>query len=160
MEANSRRLMGLEKKKKVEEEWNNIYNSKHHLSRADFPSHFVFGVATSAYQVEGGSKEGGKGPSVWDSFSHTQGKICDGSTGDVTVDQYHRYKVHSTSRYHYYYSPIILFFDFYYLFLPLLWLSYYLLLLVSFTPLFSAWLFLLFTIVFPFLTDFDMLYLS
>lgn len=51
MEANSRRLMGLEKKKKVEEEWNNIYNSKHQLSSADFPSYFVFGVATSAYQV-------------------------------------------------------------------------------------------------------------
>ncbi|KAM3360441.1 hypothetical protein P3S68_020153 [Capsicum galapagoense] len=91
MEGNSRRLLGLEKKKAIEEEWKTIYSSKRQLSSADFPSNFIFGVATSAYQVEGGSKEGGKGPSIWDSFSHTPGKICDGSTGDMAVDQYHRY---------------------------------------------------------------------
>nr|XP_016445135.1 PREDICTED: beta-glucosidase 42-like isoform X2 [Nicotiana tabacum] len=90
--VNSRKLMGLEKKKKIEEEWNSIYSSKHQLSRSDFPPQFIFGVATSAYQVEGGSKEGGRGPSIWDSFSHTQGKICDGSTGDMAADQFHRYR--------------------------------------------------------------------
>ncbi|XP_057960576.1 beta-glucosidase 42 isoform X2 [Malania oleifera] len=60
--------------------------------RSHFPSDFVFGVATSAYQVEGACKEGGRGASIWDAFSHTKGKICDGSNGDISVDQYHRYK--------------------------------------------------------------------
>ncbi|KAH7542140.1 hypothetical protein FEM48_Zijuj02G0041700 [Ziziphus jujuba var. spinosa] len=62
------------------------------VSRTDFPPNFVFGVATSAYQVEGASKEGGRGPSIWDAFSHTDGKIRDKSNGDTAVDQYHRYK--------------------------------------------------------------------
>nr|BAO04177.1 hypothetical protein [Delphinium grandiflorum] len=62
------------------------------VSRNDFPPNFVFGVATSAYQVEGASKEGGRGDSIWDVFSHKEGKIIDGSTGDIAVDQYHRYK--------------------------------------------------------------------
>ncbi|XP_022144517.1 beta-glucosidase 42 [Momordica charantia] len=62
------------------------------LSRDDFPPNFFFGVATSAYQVEGAAEEGGRGPSIWDEFSHIKGKILDGSTGDVAVDQYHRYK--------------------------------------------------------------------
>ncbi|KAL6338495.1 hypothetical protein AAG906_020592 [Vitis piasezkii] len=65
-----------------------VYGS---VSRRDFPPDFLFGVATSAYQVEGASKEGNRGASIWDAFSHTQGKICDGSNGDVAVDQYHRY---------------------------------------------------------------------
>ncbi|GMH13049.1 hypothetical protein Nepgr_014890 [Nepenthes gracilis] len=62
------------------------------VTRTDFPSDFVFGVATSAYQVEGASKEGNRGASIWDAFSHTEGKILDGSNADVAVDQYHRYK--------------------------------------------------------------------
>ncbi|XP_062105138.1 beta-glucosidase 42 [Humulus lupulus] len=62
------------------------------VARADFPPNFVFGVATSAYQVEGASNEGGRGPSIWDAFSHTPGKILDGSNGDIAVDQYHKYK--------------------------------------------------------------------
>ncbi|XP_068664844.1 beta-glucosidase 42 [Aristolochia californica] len=62
------------------------------VSRSDFPPDFVFGVATSAYQVEGAAKEGGRGDSIWDVFSHTKGNILDGSNGDIAVDQYHRYK--------------------------------------------------------------------
>lgn len=62
------------------------------VSRSDFPPNFVFGVATSAYQVEGACSEGNRGPSIWDAFTHTEGKIADGGNGDVAVDQYHRYK--------------------------------------------------------------------
>ncbi|XP_015936955.1 beta-glucosidase 42 [Arachis duranensis] len=61
------------------------------VSRSDFPPDFVFGVATSAYQIEGACNEGGRGPSIWDAFSHTEGKILDKSNGDVAVDHYHRY---------------------------------------------------------------------
>ncbi|KAJ9176064.1 hypothetical protein P3X46_011414 [Hevea brasiliensis] len=63
------------------------------VSPSDFPPNFLFGVATSAYQIEGGCKEGGRGPNIRDAFSHTEGTILDGSNGDVAVDHYHCYKV-------------------------------------------------------------------
>lgn len=57
-----------------------------------FPGRFLWGVAASAYQVEGGAKEDGRGPSIWDTFSHTAGRTADGATGDVAIDHYHRYR--------------------------------------------------------------------
>ncbi|CAL9078619.1 unnamed protein product [Musa textilis] len=62
------------------------------VTRRDFPKDFVFGVATSAYQVEGARREGGKGDSIWDVFSEQKDNIKDRSNGDIAVDQYHRYK--------------------------------------------------------------------
>jgi beta-glucosidase len=58
----------------------------------EFPKNFVWGTATSSYQIEGGWMEGGKGWSIWDIFAHTPGKIIDGTTGDVACDHYHRYR--------------------------------------------------------------------
>ncbi len=56
-----------------------------------FPPGFLFGTATAAYQVEGAAAEDGRGPSVWDTFSHTPGRVANGDTGDVACDSYHRY---------------------------------------------------------------------
>lgn len=55
-----------------------------------FPSDFVFGSATASYQIEGAVHEGGRGPSIWDTFSHTPGKVLNRDTGDVAADHYHR----------------------------------------------------------------------
>jgi len=57
-----------------------------------FPRDFVWGTATSAYQVEGAVNDDGRGPSIWDGFAHAPGTIADGSNGDVADDHYHRYK--------------------------------------------------------------------
>ena len=57
-----------------------------------FPKDFLWGTATSSYQIEGAVNEDGRGPSIWDIFSHTQGKIEDGTNGDRANDHYHRYK--------------------------------------------------------------------
>jgi beta-glucosidase len=56
-----------------------------------FPAGFLWGTSTAAYQIEGAVDEGGRGPSIWDTFSHTPGKTVGGETGDVACDHYHRY---------------------------------------------------------------------
>jgi beta-glucosidase len=56
-----------------------------------FPADFRWGVATAAYQIEGGATEGGRGPSIWDTFSHTTGLTHHGDTGDIACDHYHRW---------------------------------------------------------------------
>ncbi|MEU9635291.1 GH1 family beta-glucosidase [Streptomyces tendae] len=57
-----------------------------------FPPAFLWGAATSAYQIEGAVREDGRTPSIWDTFSHTPGKTAGGDTGDIAVDHYHRYR--------------------------------------------------------------------
>ncbi|HEY2248184.1 MAG TPA: family 1 glycosylhydrolase, partial [Bradyrhizobium sp.] len=59
---------------------------------ARFPSGFIWGTATSAYQIEGAVNEDGRGLSIWDTFSHTPGKIADHTNADRANDHYHRYK--------------------------------------------------------------------
>ena len=56
-----------------------------------FPAGFTWGAATAAYQIEGAATADGRGPSVWDTFSHTPGKVRGGDTGDIACDSYHRY---------------------------------------------------------------------
>ncbi|KAF5200189.1 Beta-glucosidase, partial [Thalictrum thalictroides] len=68
-----------------------ITNTNSVLSRLDFPSDFVFGAGSSAYQVEGATAEDGRKPSIWDTFTQ-EGKTPDKATGDVAADQYHQYK--------------------------------------------------------------------
>jgi beta-glucosidase len=60
--------------------------------RLTFPTDFVWGAATAAYQIEGAAAEDGRGPSIWDTFAHTPGRVLGGDNGDVAVDHYHRYR--------------------------------------------------------------------
>jgi len=57
-----------------------------------FPPDFVWGVATSAYQIEGAVDEDGRGETIWDTFVRVPGAILDNSTGDVADDHYHRWR--------------------------------------------------------------------
>jgi beta-glucosidase len=60
--------------------------------RRAFPQGFIWGSATSAYQIEGGVGEGGRGRSIWDTFSHTPGRTLNGETGDIAADHVHRWR--------------------------------------------------------------------
>ncbi len=57
-----------------------------------FPEGFLWGTATASYQVEGAATADGRGPSIWDTFSHTPGKVLNNDTGDIACDFYHKYK--------------------------------------------------------------------
>lgn len=59
---------------------------------AVFPEGFLWGATSASYQIEGGVREGGRGESIWDAFSHTPGKIKNADTGDVAADSYHRWR--------------------------------------------------------------------
>ncbi|OWM73471.1 hypothetical protein CDL15_Pgr026570 [Punica granatum] len=63
------------------------------LNRSSFPSGFLFGMASSSYQYEGAANVDGRGPSIWDFYTHRYPeKITDGSNGDIASDSYHKYK--------------------------------------------------------------------
>ncbi|MFE0807556.1 GH1 family beta-glucosidase [Streptomyces sp. NPDC058794] len=61
------------------------------LDLAAFPADFAWGTATSAYQIEGAATEDGRAPSIWDTFSHTPGRVAGDDHGDVACDHYHRW---------------------------------------------------------------------
>ncbi|HKN99720.1 MAG TPA: GH1 family beta-glucosidase [Pseudonocardiaceae bacterium] len=60
------------------------------MSNDTFPPGFVWGVATSAYQIEGAAHEDGRTESIWDTYCRVPGAVHDGETGDVACDHYHR----------------------------------------------------------------------
>jgi beta-glucosidase len=72
--------------------WPRLLAAESGTSARAFPSGFVWGCATSAYQVEGAVREDGRGPSVWDVFAHRSGTTYKGQTGDVSDDSYHLYR--------------------------------------------------------------------
>lgn len=60
--------------------------------QARFPANFMWGAATSSYQIEGAVQDGGRGESIWDRFTATPGAVEDGSSGQIACDHYHRYQ--------------------------------------------------------------------
>ena len=62
------------------------------LEPTPFPADFLWGAATSAYQIEGSPLADGAGPSIWHEFAHTPGRTRDGDTGDSACDHYRRYR--------------------------------------------------------------------
>ena len=57
-----------------------------------FPPDFIWGSATSSFQIEGGWNEDGKGPSIWDAFCGIPGRVVNNDTGEIACDHYHRYQ--------------------------------------------------------------------
>ncbi len=55
-----------------------------------YPRDFLWGAATSAYQIEGATREDGRGSSIWDQFAATPGRTYQGETGDIAIEHYHR----------------------------------------------------------------------
>ncbi|MFD4987773.1 GH1 family beta-glucosidase [Streptomyces sp. NPDC058372] len=66
-----------------------MYRDRIARGEIEFPPEFILGASTAAYQIEGAADEGGRGPSIWDTFSHTPGKTAGGATGDAAADHYH-----------------------------------------------------------------------
>jgi beta-glucosidase len=62
------------------------------MTRIAFPEDFLWGSATSSFQIEGAAFEDGRGVSIWDTFCRTPGKVANGDTGDIACDHYHRYQ--------------------------------------------------------------------
>lgn len=62
------------------------------MTKISFPQDFIWGSATSSYQIEGATQEDGRGESIWDVFSRTPGKVFNGDTGEGACDSYHRYQ--------------------------------------------------------------------
>lgn len=62
------------------------------IDLAAFPHDFLWGTATAAYQIEGAAAEDGRAPSIWDTYSHTPGKVAGNDNGDVACDHYHRWR--------------------------------------------------------------------
>ncbi|HLI50213.1 MAG TPA: GH1 family beta-glucosidase [Thermomicrobiaceae bacterium] len=61
------------------------------MSEGGFPAGFLWGAATAAYQIEGAVREDGRGPSIWDTFSHIPGRVLHDQNGDIACDHYHRW---------------------------------------------------------------------
>ncbi len=70
----------------------NTGNHDYRDSGLRIPDGFVIGAATAAFQIEGAAREDGRGPSIWDTFSHTPGRVWNGDTGDIADDHYHRWQ--------------------------------------------------------------------
>ena len=66
--------------------------TRNRATSSGFPNGFLWGTATSAYQIEGAVNEDGRGPSIWDRFAQTPGTISDNSDGVTATDHYHLYK--------------------------------------------------------------------
>jgi beta-glucosidase len=62
------------------------------MPKIEFPTGFMWGTATAAYQIEGAANRDGRAPSIWDTFSHTPGKVVRGDTGDIACDHYDRWE--------------------------------------------------------------------